>query len=909
MTSRNDCIADILKSIRDRKDRKYVEDHLEDLDSRAEAYDDMGSPRERYQRAAREMLEEHAEETAQAKRVIRMQALAYRDLRSFVEAGATMQGGSYQLSIEASLNGVNTPFYDPRSGRGHRYSAEAVSLGAQRHWIGGALEDMERLGLDDPKFAGLDRMFYSRAIEDQIFIEKVELERQARGFAASPGRTKNEHALAIARILQKWDRVKVRDLNGEGAWITEHSSWGARVIHDPDRLLGAAGNTFRRLTTREANAAGIKQLWDEARMAWAAKTLQWIDAKKMFGTAEGADKKLAEMWGGLVVGDHMKLTSAAEDPIFMNVARKVSAEREFVWKSPEAQLAYMKEFGRFNPTEAWLAGMRDSANKYGLMKMFGPLPEKNFEEILAYAKTRMTGDPQKRLFEKREAGLRNRYRLVSGDADRPIPNMMSGLVNETMRVQRMAKLGLTPFAMLADNITVSRELAYQGMGFWQRNASTFSDYFRGGMDSGKREAARLLHSGILDEIRGATARFDAPGDSRAGTMSWLENRFFKISGIQPMTRNKRQGAERMMALHMGGQKGKRFDELGTAESRIMKAFGIGEREWSLLNNVDWHTIDGQTYLTPDIATRISDADIKAYLGDRLSISERAAVLGPEAGISNAPTQVERARADLAMKLWSYYGDRANFAVIEVGAREKAILYGWGQEGIQAGSPLNNALRMMLQFKQFPTAMITKVWGREIYGGTGAMDKVAGMTELMVMGTLWGMLANYLNQLAKGQDPNEQIRNKPVQWILSGFIRGGGGTIYGDFLLGEWNRFGLPASSSLLGPTFGQIDRIAELWADITHPKALGGSRSGTQTGALATRMVRENTPFANMIWTKWAVDYLVFYRLQEAINPGYLRRSEQFMKDKQGIEFWLRPKAVQSQGFLPALGEALGGRP
>jgi hypothetical protein len=50
-------------------------------------------------------------------------------------------------------------------------------------------------------------------------------------------------------------------------------------------------------------------------------------------------------------------------------------------------------------------------------------------------------------------------------------------------------------------------------------------------------------------------------------------------------------------------------------------------------------------------------------------------------------------------------------------------------------------------------------------------------------------------------------------------------------------------------------------------------------------MARDNLPFGNMIYTKAAIDYLVFYRLMEWLNPGYLERMERTMKDKQGTEF------------------------
>lgn len=893
MTERKDCIDEILKALKDRRDRKFVQDRLEELDERVQADGAADSMRDKYFRAAKELLEENAERSAQARREIRLQALAFRDLRNFVDAGVKA-GLTHHEAITAAVSGVNRPVYDAVSGRGQRLSAEAVSLAAQKHWIGGAIEDLERIGMTDPAFAGIDKLFLSRAIEDDIFREKIELERAAKGQVATPGLTKNAAALKIAETLQKWDRVKITALNDKGGFITEHASWGARVIHDPDRLLAAAGASFKRLTTREANAAGMKEVWDQARAAWVAFTLQRIDAKAMFGTTVDADKKLAEMWGGLVTGDHMKMTTTAEEPFFLDVAQKVSRSREFVWKSADAQLEYMRQFGRFTPTEGWLAGMRDSANKYGLMSVFGPVPEKNFEEIIAYAKSRMTGDPAKRLFEKKENGLRNRYDIVSGKADIPVANITNGLVNETLRVQRMAKLGFsTVFAMMMDNTTISLELAYQGMGFWARHAPLFSDYFRGAPTSEKREVARLLHAGVLDMVRSATARFDAPFDARAGFMSWLENKFFTVSLIAPMTRNKRTGAERMMALHMGGQRGKDFSALGAAETRILQAFGIAEKEWALLNKAEWTTIDGSTYLTPDVVERISDADMRAYAGEGLSISERAAAAlqdPPVLGGGAAPRMsdpLQRARSELAMKLWAYYGDRGQFAVIEPGANERAIMQGWGGRGaVQTGTPLNNALRILTQFKTFPVTMMTKVWGREIYGGKDAMGKVSGIVELMVMGTLLGTLANVLSQYAKGQDPLKQIQNDPLKYLIAGFMRGGAGSIYGDFLLGEFSRHGLTAADNILGPTFGQINSLATLWSDLTHTKA------NKATGALALRTIRTNTPMANMIWTKMAVDYLFFYRLQEWINPGYLQRYEALMKRNAGIEFWLKPSQV-----------------
>lgn len=889
--NRDDCFADLLKAIKDRRDRKYVNDNLEELERRAGADDAPGSQREKYFRAAKELLDEQAEQSAVRRRNIRMDALKFRDLRTFIEAAKSAKGGSYEMGLEARLVGVNVPFFDPKSRAGNQASVAATSLGAQRDWIGGAINDIRRLERDKPELAGLEKQFYSKAIENDIFTEKIELERAAKGYAAQPGRTKNAAAVEIAKILQKWDREKVKSLNAEGAWITEHSAFGATVAHDPDKLIKAGGSWLERAFTTDKSDR-FRGMWERARLVWASKTLQWIDAKKMFGTTVDADKKLAEMFGGLATGDHLEPTMSGEEKSYFNVASHVSAQRAFVWKSAEAQLAYMKEFGRYGATDAWLAGMRDSANKYALMKVFGSKPKETFEELVAYAHTRTMAKPENIPLQKAaprgdetRGWLRNRFAVVSGEADRPVRNAWSGIVNGVMAVQRLAKLGLTPFAQLVDNATISRELAYQGINFWERHSSLLSGYFQGADGSAKREVAELLHAGILNRLRGVTARFDI-ADGAPGAMAKLENTFFKITGMTPMTENKRSDAERLMAFHMGQQRDKSFAELGAAETRILQAFGIGDREWALLHKADWNEIEGERYLTPDVALKIKDEDVRAHLDEGLGIAERAAAaVQPPAGIvgdaaREAPGRLDRARQDLALKLWAYYGERGNYAVIDVGPREKAMLY----QGTRPGEKLNLTLRLLLQFKQFPTAMVSRVWGREIYGGETGLGRIAGLTELVVSTTMYGMLANYLNQLAKGQDPNSMWRNSPGQAVLSGFLRGGAASIYGDFLLGEWSRHGLQPLETAAGPIAGQLNQVFEIYSDLTHMKR------GAATAALGARLLRSNLPFGNMIYTKWATDYLIYYRFMEWLNPGYLQRMQQTMKDKQGIEFLLSPR-------------------
>jgi hypothetical protein len=107
--------------------------------------------------------------------------------------------------------------------------------------------------------------------------------------------------------------------------------------------------------------------------------------------------------------------------------------------------------------------------------------------------------------------------------------------------------------------------------------------------------------------------------------------------------------------------------------------------------------------------------------------------------------------------------------------------------------------------------------------------------------------------------------------------------------------------SLAGPTFGQLQKVWDLRNDIQEGATKGNWR---QFWADLLFDAKGHLP-VDMWWTFKAFDYLVTYNIMEAIKPGFLRRMEQRMKQKSGIEFWLKPSRVHELGYLPAIGEAI----
>jgi len=115
-------------------------------------------------------------------------------------------------------------------------------------------------------------------------------------------------------------------------------------------------------------------------------------------------------------------------------------------------------------------------------------------------------------------------------------------------------------------------------------------------------------------------------------------------------------------------------------------------------------------------------------------------------------------------------------------------------------------------------------------------------------------------------------------------QGGGLGIMGDFLFGEMrNRFGGGLLGTVAGPTFGTVDDLADLW---------GRVRNGDDSAAAAFRLLMSNVPFANLFYTKMALDYLVLHRIQETLNPGSLRRMEKRIEKENGQTFLVRPSAL-----------------
>ena len=246
---------------------------------------------------------------------------------------------------------------------------------------------------------------------------------------------------------------------------------------------------------------------------------------------------------------------------------------------------------------------------------------------------------------------------------------------------------------------------------------------------------------------------------------------------------------------------------------------------------------------------------------------------------------DKYRDDLSTKLSTYLTDAADTAIPTPGAKERAFM----NMGTERGTILGEALRAIMQLKGFPITYVSKGMSGAYYVnkqlGGSSRSGVFGVAQMMVGTTMMGYLSVSLKDILSGREPMEVFDEDYYlnpKLLSKAFVQGGGAGIYGDFLFGEYNKYGQSFTQTILGPTFGSIDDVFRIYADVLR----GDVDSATKNGA---RFAKSHVPGINLFYTKAAFDYLFVYGLMEQTNPGFLRRMERRMKKENEQEFYYAP--------------------
>lgn len=725
-----------------------------------------------------------------------------------------------------------------RGYEGAARSADAEGKAIEAQLLGGLVSDLKKAGL----LPSLRRshLLGSVPVRDPALDADIANELARLTDPAFGRDTGNPIARDAAAIIHKYQEAARVLQNRAGAWIGKLEGWIVRQSHDMERIRRAG---------RESWKDFVRPLLDE----------------KTFDGIENVESYLDQVWVNLATGNHLKADAVGsiKDMAFRgpgNRAKRLSAERSLFFKSADDWTAYNERFGTGDLMEAVAHGLGRAAQNTALMRKLGPNPQYMFERLRdkATLAAKEAGDER----EVRDLNgwlLRAEFDEVAGFSNVPANPRLAHVASAIRIWNNLTTLGGVVLSSIPDVAVRAAALRHNGVGFLDRWGTTL-DGFLAGYGSERREVADALGVGIDGVLSETFSRF-AAADTAGGTLSKLQDTFFRLNLSTWWTNAMERGVGLVLANNLAKNVDRAFADLPELLRLNLGRYGIGEAEWTVVKQAAGRAADGRDYVTTDALRGLPD---EAF-----------------AGLN---------RQEVETALQTYYVAESRDALTMPGAYERTLLRG----ATRRGTPHGEAIRFLSQLKTYPVTYLTRQFGREMLR-RGAPDWY-GLSSLIVTTTVLGYLAMAAKDIAKGRTPRDP--SKP-ETFFAAMQQGGGLGIYGDFLFGEYNRFGGGLVSTVAGPTAGKVDQLASILTNL---------RDGQFDQAAATvRFARDMTPGINLFYSRLALDYLFLYQIQEALNPGYLRRMERRVEKENGAAFLWPPSRAIPYGGSDRLFEGVKG--
>ena len=730
-------------------------------------------------------------------------------INSMVENGLGFSDIKYAL-----MTGVNAQYSQGR------FSFEGIAESIRRDTLSKFVADLDEANVLD--------IVASNKFDDVIEKELFALNDNVRKEPV----TGSKEAFQAAQIIRSHQEALRKQLNFYGADIGKLDNYTTYRTHDPIKMQ-----------------KGGEDEWVQFVLG------NDLDFAKSFGgDVDDMESVLRDAYNALVTG--VRLDSVkSEKELFRfkgpgSLAKKLSHQRQLHFKTAEAEAAYRKKYGRGdNFKDDLFAGLENNALNLAAMKVFGSNPEAMIEKIYEDLGKKYRNKKGKKNqnfvknFESEKKNALNLYKDIMGHFSRA-DNVKLAQFGVVLRTIENFKLGgATIAAAFGDPFIKALSYNYNGRNIITSTAKSFKDSFEALSPENKKRFAYITSVGMDSYIGDGVGRFTLE-ENLSSTAMKVQRLYFKLNLMTQWTVRNERAYARTLAADLAYDKGKKFSDI--VNNEVLSTYGIGENEWMVYQKAI-EKVGNYELVSPQKIETLSDNIITEYKKNT--------------GSTKSLTQL---RFELKLKLQTYFGDQTSFAVLRGGARERQFWLG----GTQAGTAMGEFRRLIAQFKQFPTAVASKVWGRAIHGRKGV--DVGAIMYLLAMAPVLGYLQGAVKDIVAGKEPKDP--SKP-ETILDAFSRGGGLSILGETIMDFARQDAKQALFRAAGPGIGDIGLFID---------AITGDKNAA--GRLATSV----TP--NLFYTNLATQYLFAHHIKETLNPGYLRRTERRMKKYYNQEFFMKPK-------------------
>jgi hypothetical protein len=769
--------------------------------------------------------------------------------RRLVSAERRRQRAENILKIESALEFMRQPAFE-----GDPAEALQAFLGgtAGRKSIGGfdsvwrEAQSVEH-SLKASLFNGLEAVGVPKNImRDGSLDREIAVELFERRAGGEPGKSGSKVAQSIADVVHTVNKQMLQAKQLAGSSVREFDGYITKQTHDSE-LIRQAGKD-----------------------QWVEKVRPLLNREAMSREKTYTDAEFSKLLGGvyddIVDGRHeIALGEGADDLLVLdastNINRKLARSRTLIFNDGESFHSYNREFGKKTILEGVLADISFTGRNVALMSRLGTNPESAWKIIKAKVKDGLD-DAAREKFNAGEAKIDSLFAHVQGLPSVPGRSLMAKVGAGTRSVASMSMLGGSIFSAAGPDWTTSALLlkSATGKNLLEGHLDLLNNYLKVLPAEGRKAAARKLDLALSTMIGQYNEKFSLK-DDLPSKWSKMADFFYRATLLPQHTEIAKTASAVTFSAALAEQAGRSFQEVEPRLRQVLEGYRIQAPEWEVLRkSVD--DFDGTPLITSEAVDRIPDGELKAAM-------EAHDVKG----------SIEKFRTATKRKLVSYYSDYAELGSLEPGVRAQNFLI----RGTSADSAQGQLLRFIGQFKA-PSLRMQEVASRvalsnpeksartlreSIFQNKG--DNVA-LAQMMLVLTGMGYMSLTLKDLATGKTPRDPT---DPETLKQAFLRGGGAGMYGEMLLGEYDRGYKNVLKGLAGPVLG--GQLVDATTLATR------ARTGQLTAGEALRTVGKNTPFQNLFYLRTAMDHLILNEVNEGLNPGYLDRLRRRMDSTPGL--------------------------
>lgn len=728
---------------------------------------------------------------------------------------------------------------------------------------------------------------------EKLFENDIQFNQSVIKEMISPGSTGDDVAKQAGEILSKTSNELRERANLAGASIGKLEGHVPRT-HDVEKMVGRM---------------------DE----WISFMSENLDPDRSFqGLNEGGKREaLAEVYASLVSDNHGTKEVDLTEPLRRvprNIAKSMGESRSLHFKSPEAELAYLKEFGQGdNILEAMASHFEGMSKKIAMMERLGPNPENTIAHVVQKLNDDIKADILSKKIDSKEAEkklaeLGNVNKLKSRDS--AIGQAMMHALGETDSTQgwfksmsrvirgvnSLSKLGSALLSQPTDFVhAVNERRIITNKSEARIWVETLKDYF----SSPDKELQDVMdHVGIFVDAFNYKNfnRFDA--DNINNKLGRANDWMFRWSGQNWHVKNTKKAAALSLAREMGNNISKSWNDMHPGLRETLIQYGsFNEAKWQMLQKAKAIDVDGKAYYHPGMINEIPDEAFEHLIPQDVQNISRPTELpvdGSEAKPDKAwekkrSDEIKRARFKLEMDLKTFFVEESRNAAPEPDAKVRRVM----AFKTKSGSSTNEALKLITQFKTF--AFVN--WDRSMKGKRMMRNSsdYGGVAHHAVATLALGYFSTILKDLAKGVEPADPTQL--ASWGRAAAQSGGLG-IMGDFFGSAYSaRSGSDVISTFAGPTLSTLSNASVLALKGVHGETYeDGSKYASKWVDLARTVAP--APFSTLWYTRAAMDQLIWQNLKETLEPGSIRRSERRLKKEYNQKYIVSPRSTQ---WLPQL--------